>query len=188
MGWVEQRLVFVVCRARTEIFCKGLVSLEETGPLLCYGGAYRAMIFDPPAINAARFVALLGLCAGACVWDMRERRVPNVLSVPVAIFGLFLALSDGGWSGGGWALAGLVLGGGLFLPLVFLGYIGAGDMKLMAAAGTLLGPLGIARGILAGAILGGIWAAGWMVVKKDRKATLPYAPPLAVGIVIAFFY
>ncbi|MBT7858293.1 MAG: prepilin peptidase, partial [Nitrospinaceae bacterium] len=48
---------------------------------------------------------------------MRERRVPNVLSVPVAIFGLFLALSDGGWSGGGWALAGLVLGGGLFLPL-----------------------------------------------------------------------
>lgn len=148
------------------------------------------MIFEIPVISIARFVALLGLAAMACVWDLRERRVPNILTVPVAIFGLVLALTEGAWSGGGWALAGLVAGGGLFFPPVVLGYIGAGDMKLMAAAGTLLGPMGIVRGTLAGAILGGIWAVGWMVVKKDkdRKAALPYAPPLAVGIVIAFFY
>lgn len=146
------------------------------------------MIFEIPVISAARFVALLGLAAVACVWDLRERRVPNILTVPVAVFGLLLALTEGSWGGGGWALAGLIVGGGLFFPFVVLGYIGAGDMKLMAAAGTLLGPMGIARGTLAGAILGGIWAAGWMVMKKDRKAALPYAPPLSVGIVIAFFY
>jgi prepilin peptidase CpaA len=156
--------------------------------LLCIDQCYLARIFKIPVIEVAEFLALLGLATVACFWDLRERRVPNFLTLPVAIFGLVLALTEGGWSGGGWALAGLVAGGGLFFPFVFLGYIGAGDMKLMAAAGTILGPLGIARGLLAGAILGGLWAAGWMVVKKDRKATLPYAPPLAIGIVIAFFY
>jgi len=143
---------------------------------------------DISPTELARVLILSALAFGANVWDLRERRVPNVLTVPIAFAGLGLALLDNGWSGFGWALGGLLVGGGIFFPLVALGYVGSGDMKLMAAAGAFLGPLGIIRGLLAGSILGGFWAVGWLMAKKDRKSTLPYAPPLAAGTLIAFFY
>ncbi len=138
-------------------------------------------------IGVARLLVLAVLSGGACVWDLRMRRIPNALTFPVAAAGLALALAEGGWPEGGWSLAGLLAGGALFLPFVIYGYVGAGDLKLLAAAGTLLGPLGILRGILLGAILGGIWAVGWLAAKKERNIKIPYAPPYAAGIMIAFF-
>ena len=144
-------------------------------------------ILDISFASLGKLAVLSALAVGACAWDLRTRRIPDALTIPAAIAGMALSLAEGGWSGAGWSLAGLIAGGGLFLPLVIWWEVGAGDMKMMAAAGTLLGPAGIVRGILVGVILGGFWALAWMAAKKDRKGYLPYAPPLAAGIVIAFF-
>ena len=148
----------------------------------------RMAMLDLSLAEFVRLLVLSALSVGACAWDLRTRRIPDWLTVPVAVAGLVLALAEGGWSSGGWSLVGLLVGAVVFLPFVALGYMGAGDMKLMAAAGALLGPLGVVRGVLTGAILGGLWALGWLAMKRDRKAALPYAPPLAAGILIAFFY
>jgi prepilin peptidase CpaA len=137
-------------------------------------------------IGIARFLVLGALAVGACIWDLRFRQIPNWLTASTALVGLVLAVTADGWHGAGWALSGLLVGGGLFILPVALEYIGAGDLKLMAAAGTLLGPLGILHGMLLGAIFGGIWALGWIVAKGRGKSTLPYAPPLALGVVMAF--
>ena len=139
------------------------------------------------AIGVARAGVLLALAAGASYTDIRTRRIPDGLTLTAALLGVALALAGDGLSGGGWALAGLAVGGIFLLPAVALGYVGGGDMKLLAAAGALLGPMGAVRAILLGAILGGIWAVGWLLARGDRKASLPYGPPLAVGAVISFF-
>ncbi len=137
-------------------------------------------------VGMGRLIALGVLVGGACIWDLRFRQIPNFLTASIAVSGLVLATVDGGWSGGGWALAGLLAGGGLFVLPVVLEYVGAGDLKMMAAAGTLLGPLGIFQSVLLGSVFGGVWALAWLMAKGKGKSTLPYAPPLALGLIVVF--
>ena len=140
----------------------------------------------PSVTGMGRLIALAVLTIGACLWDLRFRQIPNRLTGPIAAAGLGLALLDGGWVGGGWAFAGLASGAALFLLPVSLGYVGAGDLKMVAAAGTILGPMGTLQGVLLGSVFGGIWAVLWIGVKGWGKANLPYAPPLALGVMVAF--
>ena len=74
----------------------------------------------------------------ATIVDIRTRRIPNLLTATMAVMGLGLA--GAGVSGlTVWAAAaGLVLGLAVMLPGHLLGATGAGDVKLMAAAGALL--------------------------------------------------
>jgi len=84
--------------------------------------------------------------------------VPNVLNALLASVGLALAVT--GWSGisVGAALAGLGVGLALMLPGFVFGAMGAGDVKLFAAMGTLVGPSHILRAFVFTAIAGGILA------------------------------
>src|SRR5262249_42665906 len=61
-------------------------------------------------------------------------------------------------------LGGAVLGLALFLPIFMLGGMGGGDVKLMAALGSLVGPMGVLGIALAAALAGGVlalFAAFW---------------------------
>ena len=58
------------------------------------------------------------------------------------------------------AAIGGVLGFVMMLPGHVLGGTGAGDVKLVAALGTLLGPAGVFMAVLYGAVAGGVLAAG----------------------------
>ena len=146
------------------------------------GGALELALFSPWAL---RLGLLVGLASGAIYWDLRARRVPDLLTFPCALAGLVI----GGWERGAPGLLppvlGFLVGGLLFLPFVIQGYVGAGDMKLLAAAGAFLGPGGAARAVLLGAVLGGAWALGWWAARREER-WLPYAPPLAVGVVASF--
>ena len=83
---------------------------------------------------------MIVLGATAATIDLRHHRIPNVLSLTGALVGLaasgFSTWPDGLWLG----LLGLVTGLCLFLPGFLLGMTGGGDVKLMAAFGTFLGP------------------------------------------------
>lgn len=140
------------------------------------------------SVGVGRLIALSVLVCGACVWDLRFRQIPNLLTAPIAVAGLMLAVVDKGWSGGGWAMTGLVIGAGLFLFPVMMNFVGAGDLKLMAAGGALLGPFGIFQSVLVGSIFGGVWAMAWIALKGRGMSTLPYAPPLALGLVSVFSF
>lgn len=120
--------------------------------------------------------ALLGLAAS--VEDLRTRRIPNWVTVGGSVAGIICAASTG-WRGLGMAVAGAAVGFLLMLPLHWIGAMGGGDVKLMAAFGTLLGPAGILSAAAFGAIAGAIWALGALM--RGVRA-IPYAPAIVAGV------
>jgi len=79
---------------------------------------------------------VLVLCA---YWDLKYRRIPNWATLPGVAVGLGLSLVLGGWFGLKSSGLGLVVGFGALLVLFVLGWMGGGDVKLMAAVGALKG-------------------------------------------------
>ena len=128
----------------------------------------------------------LTLGCAAVIDDLRRRRISNRITMTGLAVGLLLGVIHGGWRGLGMALAGAALGFGLFLIFYWLGGMGAGDLKLMAAFGGLLGPSGILLAAVLGAAAGALLAAGsWLL--KPRTAAIPYAPAIVVGAWLALF-
>jgi Flp pilus assembly protein protease CpaA len=80
-----------------------------------------------------------GTGLGAAI-DLWTRRVPNPLTMGLAATGVAYAVFGIGGLSIGASLAGLALGLALMLPGHLLGATGAGDVKLFAAAGALIGP------------------------------------------------
>ena len=90
-----------------------------------------AVLFQWGVILAASLVAAL--------WDIKSRRIPNVLTLPLFAAGLVQAAMFSGWDGfKGAFLASIILALPYVVLFIFAGG-GAGDAKLMAAAGAWLG-------------------------------------------------
>lgn len=117
--------------------------------------------FASPALPVLVTVAL------AIGWDLKQRRIPNGLTVPAAAAGiLFHALAPAG-QGIAFALAGLIIGGTLLLALFLMGGMGGGDVKLMAALGAWLGPTATLNLFVLTAAAGAIWA--FMLIGYHRR-------------------
>ena len=104
------------------------------------------------------FGAIVIGMAIATVVDIRTRRIPNELTAAMA--GVGVGLSATGVSGVPlWASAlGFAVGLLLMMPGHVLGATGAGDVKLMAAVGAILGPTMVVKAFLFTAIAGGVLA------------------------------
>jgi prepilin peptidase CpaA len=104
-------------------------------------------------------VAATAALLGAAI-DLRTGRIPNALTGSAALAGLIVSAL--GWSAvtPAMAVAGGAVGLVLMLPQHLFGGTGAGDVKLMAAVGTLLGPHRVLMVVLFSAILGGVLAIG----------------------------
>ncbi|MCR4401987.1 MAG: prepilin peptidase [Firmicutes bacterium] len=128
---------------------------------------------------ARSLVALLVVAAGT--WcDCRDRRIPNRLVTAGIAAGLALGLFTGGVHGLVESALGLLTGAAiLFVPFA-LGWVGAGDVKLLAAIGAILGPRGVAYSILYGAVAGGVMSAIVLVRRRRLGMTLN---AIAVGLV-----
>ena len=104
-------------------------------------------------------LAVLATSGGASVVvDLKTRRVPNVLTFGTAATGLMLAAAHVSRCQPSGGLRGLAVGLALMLPGHVIGATGAGDVKLFAAAGTLLGPTGMLVAFVYTAIAGGVLA------------------------------
>ncbi|MCE9663717.1 prepilin peptidase [Halomonas sp. M5N1S17] len=97
---------------------------------------------------------MLVWCAAA--WDLRTRRIPNRLILAGAAVGLLLQGVLAGPSGILAATLGLLVGLAILMPGYLMGFTGAGDAKLMASIGTLLGPLGVLQVAIVSMLVGGI--------------------------------
>ena len=149
----------------------------------------------------------------AAVVDLRTRRVPNWLTFGTAALGITMAMTHLDGVGVAGAFEGLLVGLLLMLPGHVIGRTGAGDVKLLAALGTLLGPRSIVMAFLYTAIAGGGIAVVVAMRRRRLRETLEgtatlvctgganagdlekpstnnrfaYAPAIAVGTVIAAF-
>ncbi len=160
----------------------------------------------------ALVVAILAAATSlAAVIDLRTRRIPNLLTGSLAVIGIGLAAAQLGTVGLGGALVGFLLGFAFMLPGNVFGATGAGDVKLFAAAGALLGPATTVRAFFFTAIAGGVIAlfvalrrrrfahtigATARLVVNGRSAAaaiespaadnrFAYAPAIAIGVVMA---
>lgn len=96
----------------------------------------------------ALIAILLLFTVGAAVFDWRAKRLPNWLTVSMAVTGLLFHVTVGavmgGLAGAGLgllhALGGFAIGFGLLFILWVIGAGGGGDVKYTAALGTWLGP------------------------------------------------
>lgn len=116
--------------------------------------------------DATVVLAVAGSGGASAVLDVRTRRVPNAVTASVAALGLVLAWAGHGGVSVAGAAAGFVLGLALMLPGHLIGATGAGDVKLFAAIGTLLGPAGTLAAFLYTTIAGGVIA---LVVARRRR-------------------
>jgi prepilin peptidase CpaA len=121
--------------------------------------------------NAALFVLAAGLAA-ATATDLRSRRIPNELTAVMAASGLGLSVTGVSGVSTAASLTGLVLGLLLMLPGYWLGATGAGDVKLMAAVGAIVGPPLVLSAFVCTSLAGGVLAVIVAVRRKRLGATL----------------
>ncbi|MBI2679452.1 MAG: prepilin peptidase [Candidatus Solibacter usitatus] len=149
-------------------------------------------------MTAVAGIALAAGCA-AVVEDLWRRRVSNWTSGGALAGGLIWHWFEGGWKGGLLALAGAATGFAIFLVFYLMNGMGGGDLKLMAAFGSLLGPRSILTAGWITAVAGALLAAlflGFRWAKRRRSAAIapcieagggaiPYAPAIVVGAWLA---
>ncbi len=118
-------------------------------------------------LAAALFVAAAG-----AAFDVFTRRIPNILTYGGIVIGVvFWTIMQGG-RGFLTAMAGMFVGGGVFLLFYMVRAMGAGDVKLMAAVGSIAGPSKSVETIFACAIAGGLMAVGYMLYHHRTTGTV----------------
>ena len=95
---------------------------------------------DQDLVNIIASLTLMIVIALAVRQDLLEHRISNLLILAALVAGLSIHSLLGGLDGFVHALAGASIGLVCLLPLYLGKGMGAGDVKLMAAAGALLGP------------------------------------------------
>ena len=136
----------------------------------------------------------LTLLTFATASDLRSRRIPNRLTVSVALLGIALQIALSGWSGAQQATLGWLVGFAILAIPCLLGWMGGGDVKLLAAVGALQGPaLALSAGLY-GTMFGGLLSLAVLLRQRAtratasgpiRRTTLPYGPALAIGTLVA---
>lgn len=132
--------------------------------------------------------AAVAWLAALTVSDVRQRRLPNALTLPGALAVLVVAaLAGRGTSAllGGVALAALYL----LVHLIAPAAMGAGDVKLALGVGALTGAFGSDAWVIAAVgapVLTALW--GLLVLRPGRnlaRVTVPHGPSMCVATAVA---
>jgi prepilin peptidase CpaA len=135
--------------------------------------AIETSLFVGSAYRLLAGAMFTGLLLAACVSDVRSRRIPNFLVAVLAVAGLlFSVLANPVMPGLTYGMSGLAVGFVIWILFYALGVMGAGDVKLFAAAGAWLGPGGAWRASLVAAVAGGVIAVGMLLHQRRLGASL----------------
>ena len=168
-----------------------------------------------PIPNATVFqLFLIPLAALVIYYDVRYRRIPNLFVLATLISGLTLNFALGGLSGVVSSVGGFVFAFILMFMLHVFGAMGAGDVKLFAAIGSVIGAQLVLPTFVVVVLTGGLLAVvsvlrsgvftttmhrvlqifigllpGWQMprfsVPADRRLTIPYGVAITIGTIIA---
>lgn len=164
-------------------------------------------------INAALLIPLAVIIT---YYDVRFRRIPNAFVLATLICGLLFNTIFGGTNGLLASLGGCALAFGLMFVLHIFGAMGAGDVKLFAAIGSVIGAHLVLPTFAVVVMTGGVLALltivrartlrftmyrvmqifigflpGWTIprftVPTDRRHTIPYGVAITLGSLISVF-
>jgi prepilin peptidase CpaA len=112
------------------------------------------------------YLLLIVIAVLSGIFDFREHRIPNWITLPGLILGLVANTVLAYRTGWRFALAGMMAAMLVYLPLYLIRGMGAGDVKLMVAIGAIVGPLNWAILFLSTAIVGGVAALALIVLRR----------------------
>ena len=180
LSWLALRGRCKGCGARIGV----VYPVVELATALLVAGSFLAFGWSGTSFVAAFFCAALVTVSAT---DLSHRIVPNVVVLPAAV--IVLVAMTALHPSAEWAFG--AFGASLFLFLAALAYpqgMGMGDVKLALLLGAMLG-----RTVPAALMIGMIAALVPSLVlfarhgKAARKMTIPFAPFLALGGVVALF-
>jgi len=169
----------------------------------------------PLSIIAAAFLVVLAFLIS--YYDVCYRRIPNPFVLATLTVGLFLNTINGGLNGALISLGGCAIGFAIMFVLHVFGAMGAGDVKLFAAVGSITGVHLIFPTFVVVAVIGGalgifsMFRAGQMKltmmrvfqillglmpghsvprfpVPADRRLTIPYGVAITFGSLISLVF
>ncbi len=129
-----------------------------------------------PKIIFVVAIVLFTLTAAVC--DVRERRLPNWLTVPSFLAGVAFhvvlgVMGEGGHGIGYWvfqhSLLGALVGFGPLFLLYMIGGGGAGDTKLITAIGAWLGPFNTFLTYVLGTVIGILGSGLFLMFKAGTQ-------------------
>lgn len=125
-------------------------------------------------MTSSHLISILAVAAAATAafTDVRDRRIPNRLTYSAALIGVGMQTAISGWHGLFSSLAGLLLFGGVFLLFYIVHGMGAGDVKLAAALGCIIGLRGSVQVMFATALAGGALGLIYMLLSGRVVQTL----------------
>ena len=161
-----------------------------------------------------KLLLLIPIASAVIYFDVRYRRIPNVIVVSTLVAGVVINSAIGSWGGVLGSAEGFALA---FVPMLLMhlfGAMGAGDVKLSGAVGAVLGvsmvPLALIIIVMMGAVLaiysmvrsGRVFSTlhgvlrifvglipGWemprFAMPPDRRHTIPYGVAIMLGSLIA---
>lgn len=124
------------------------------------------------------------------VTDARQKRIPNVLLGILSVVVVFWALAypEMTWKArviGGLSVSVILLAVTWIRP----GAFGAGDIKLMAISGLMLGTAKNLTAFLFATMLAAVYCLpGIAFGNRKRKSEIAFGPFLCLGIIIAIFW
>ena len=157
---------------------------------------------------------LVPLAVVITYYDVRYRRIPNIYVLTTLICGVGASAIINGWRGALGSMVGCVFAFCLMLVLHIFGAMGAGDVKLFASIGAVIGTNMVLPTFLIVLITGGAlavfsvlrsgtvyetaqrvsfifislltnWQAPRFVMPADRKQTIPYGVAITLGSLIS---
>jgi prepilin peptidase CpaA len=192
-----------------------LVKLDYTGAPLIFRPIPQSKLAEMLSPTATVFELILVPLAVLIIYhDVRYRRIPNPFVLATLISGLSINLAMGGLNGGLDSIGGCVLAFILMFVLHVFGAMGAGDVKLFAAIGSIIGAKLVLPTFVVVVLTGGVLAMvsvlrsgvfrttmhrvlqilvgllpGWPMPKfsvpADRRLTIPYGAAITIGAIIA---
>lgn len=159
-------------------------------------------------------IFLVPLAVLIIYYDVRYRRIPNPFVLATLLTGLILNFGLAGMSGVVSSLGGCILAFILMFMLHVFGAMGAGDVKLFAAIGSVVGAHMVLPTLMVVVLMGGLLALvsivrsgvfkttmhrvlqifvgllpGWEMPKfsipADRRLTIPYGAAITLGAIIS---
>ncbi|MFC5453065.1 A24 family peptidase [Paenibacillus aestuarii] len=118
-------------------------------------------------VHAALFM-LVGI---AFIIDARKSMIPNRLTVTGVITGGIMHTCTQGWNGLWFALVGALSGFLALIVLYALGALGAGDVKLFAAIGSIMGTAFVIQSIYYALLFAGVIGIGLLIASKKMAET-----------------
>lgn len=124
-------------------------------------------------------VVLTAWLVALSVYDLRQRRLPDVLTLPGFVVLLVVAHVDGRLVAG---VAGAVALAVIYLVGLLLGGLGAGDVKLALGLGTVTGAAGAEAWVLAAL---GAPVLTVLLSLVTRRRVVPHGPSMCLATALS---